>query len=182
MGHSWISCSAPEYCFSVTDGFACGSAGSCGARYHDMSRSRRTDARTASECSSSSRICNDDVFSITSLVQGLSKVILVFYQRNTSMAAAQSSVRMAMGIARRSHGFRLSSPAIPNQNQAFTSTGPWRIVPRAYSAVPTEAVEPPEFLSEGERKIFERIKEGLKPTKLEVRTYYTRILKLHLTD
>lgn len=31
-----------------------------------------------------------------------------------------------------------------------------------------EPVEPPEYLSEGEKKVFGMIKDGLQPTKLEV--------------
>jgi hypothetical protein len=38
-----------------------------------------------------------------------------------------------------------------------------------YSDTSADPVEPPEFLSEGERKVFEMIKDGLQPTKLEVR-------------
>jgi len=37
-----------------------------------------------------------------------------------------------------------------------------------YSDTSAESVEPPEFLSEGERKVFDMIKDGLQPTKLEV--------------
>jgi len=37
-----------------------------------------------------------------------------------------------------------------------------------YSETSAEPVEPPEFLSEGERKVFDMIKDGLQPTKLEV--------------
>ena len=37
-----------------------------------------------------------------------------------------------------------------------------------YSDSAAEPVEPPEYLSEGERKVFDMIKDGLNPTKLEV--------------
>ncbi|KAK3058801.1 hypothetical protein LTR09_000366 [Extremus antarcticus] len=39
---------------------------------------------------------------------------------------------------------------------------------RLYSAEAVEPVEPPEYLSEGERRVFDKIKEGLQPLKLEV--------------
>lgn len=46
----------------------------------------------------------------------------------------------------------------------------WRTSPtyRAYSSEAIEPVEAPEYLSDGEKKIFDMIKDGLKPTKLEV--------------
>jgi hypothetical protein len=43
-------------------------------------------------------------------------------------------------------------------------------VRRAYSSEAIEPLEAPEYLSEGERKIFDMIKDGLKPIKLEVRS------------
>lgn len=39
---------------------------------------------------------------------------------------------------------------------------------RLYASDGTTAVEPPDFLDQGERKVFEMIKDGLNPTKLEV--------------
>lgn len=46
----------------------------------------------------------------------------------------------------------------------------WNACRREYSASAAEPVEPPEFLSEGEKKIFDMLKDGLEPTKLEVMT------------
>lgn len=40
---------------------------------------------------------------------------------------------------------------------------------RAYSSeAPTSAVEPPDYLDENELKVFNKLKEALKPEKLEV--------------
>jgi hypothetical protein len=40
---------------------------------------------------------------------------------------------------------------------------------RAYSSeAPTSAVEPPDYLDENELKVFNKLKEALKPERLEV--------------
>lgn len=58
------------------------------------------------------------------------------------------------------------SPA--NRNGAASSPRIWSTSFRNYSAGVEEQVEAPEYLSEGERKVFDMIKEGLQPSKLEV--------------
>lgn len=40
---------------------------------------------------------------------------------------------------------------------------------RTYAESAQSNVQPPEYLSEGERKVFDIIRDGLQPTKLEVR-------------
>ena len=44
----------------------------------------------------------------------------------------------------------------------------WSPSARLHSESATEKVEPPDYLSEEERKVFGMIKDGLNPTKLEV--------------
>jgi len=43
-----------------------------------------------------------------------------------------------------------------------------RSTARNYSSDAVKAVEPPEYLSDSERKVFDKIKAGLQPSKLEV--------------
>ena len=53
---------------------------------------------------------------------------------------------------------------------------------RYYSDVAIEPVEPPEYLSQGERKVFDMLKDGLQPTKLEVGSRETNIHHNALAD
>lgn len=67
-------------------------------------------------------------------------------------------------------------------SRTITTRAPWRasfqqpssrtpifVATRSYSSeTPSSTVEPPDFLDEGELKVFKMLKEGLNPIRLEV--------------
>lgn len=52
---------------------------------------------------------------------------------------------------------------------------------RQYSSeAPSSAVEPPDFLDEGELKVFNMLKEGLNPVRLEVSCDQARVMGMEM--
>jgi hypothetical protein len=79
-----------------------------------------------------------------------------------------------VGLRRAAHNLRprngppLTLPVYARQTQSLPLRASWHLRHRLYSDSSVEPVEPPEYLSEGEKKVFDLIKDGLRPTKLEV--------------
>ncbi|KAF2481759.1 bola protein [Neohortaea acidophila] len=63
--------------------------------------------------------------------------------------------------------FALPRPALPAIHAPLRHNGR-HASSRLYSSEAEDSPQPPEFLTEGERRVFDRIMEGLAPTKLEV--------------
>ncbi|KAF2717923.1 bola-like protein [Polychaeton citri CBS 116435] len=80
--------------------------------------------------------------------------------RSSVLAMRFSSTTRSGAALARSRSSRIMFP-----NAVRNGTAAGACAQRQYS---TGAVEPPEFLSEGELKIFNMLKEGLGPEKLEV--------------
>ncbi|KAK3718125.1 hypothetical protein LTR37_005240 [Vermiconidia calcicola] len=57
---------------------------------------------------------------------------------------------------------------VAHQKQICRSQIAWRVGRSTYSTSTNDSVEAPDYLSEGELKVFKKIKETLQPTKLEV--------------
>lgn len=86
--------------------------------------------------------------------------------RNIMMRASRA---LTLGSSRT---FATSRIAISAPRQAFFQPAKSTSIfasTRAYSSeAPTNAVEPPDYLDENELKIFNKLKEALKPERLEV--------------
>ena len=86
--------------------------------------------------------------------------------RNVMMRASRA---LALGSSRT---FATSRIAVSGPRQAFFQSAKSTSIfasTRAYSSeAPTSAVEPPDYLDENELKIFNKLKEALKPERLEV--------------
>ena len=86
--------------------------------------------------------------------------------RNIMMRASRA---FALGSSRT---FATSRIAVSGPRQAFFQSAKSTSIfasTRAYSSeAPTSAVEPPDYLDENELKIFNKLKEALKPERLEV--------------
>ena len=86
--------------------------------------------------------------------------------RNIMMRASRA---FALGSSRT---FATSRIAVSAPRQAFFQSAKSTLIftsTRAYSSeAPTSAVEPPDYLDENELKIFNKLKEALKPERLEV--------------
>ncbi|KAK3691223.1 hypothetical protein LTR37_018811 [Vermiconidia calcicola] len=63
---------------------------------------------------------------------------------------------------------RNASSLVASQKQMYRSQTAWRVGRSAYSTSTNDTVEAPDYLSEGELRVFRKIKETLQPTKLEV--------------
>lgn len=70
--------------------------------------------------------------------------------------------------------FALPRPALPAIHAPLRHNGRQASI-RLYSSEAADSPQPPEFLTEGERRVFDRIMEGLAPTKLEVRILPLRV-------
>ena len=57
---------------------------------------------------------------------------------------------------------------VAHQKQICRSQIAWRVGRSTYSTSTNDSLEAPDYLSEGELKVFKKIKETLQPTKLEV--------------
>lgn len=87
--------------------------------------------------------------------------------RNIMMRASRT---LAFGSSRTFATSRIAAASAPQQAlfQPVKSTSIFAAT-RAYSSeAPTSAVEPPDYLDENELKVFNKLKEALKPERLEV--------------
>lgn len=84
------------------------------------------------------------------------------------MATSSYRLQQSLSRLRAPPVMRLSRNAFHNRSAFNTST--WSESARLYATESgsSQLVEPPDYLSAGERKIFDMIKEGLEPTALEV--------------
>jgi hypothetical protein len=86
--------------------------------------------------------------------------------RNIMMRASRA---LAIGSSRTFATYRI---AISTPRQALSQPIKSTLIfasTRAYSSeAPTSAVEPPDYLDENELKVFNKLKEALKPERLEV--------------
>lgn len=80
----------------------------------------------------------------------------------------QAFRRIARGLAQAPPA-RLAPPrpALPITPALLRHNGRQSVF-RLYSSEAADPPQPPEYLTEGERRVFDRIMEGLEPTKLEV--------------
>lgn len=89
------------------------------------------------------------------------------------MASFAFTFQQALGLGRLPLSKRLSPFATTVQKSSSSSPSFHRAQRRSYSEQIADGVEPPEYLQEGERKIFDKIRDELRPTQLEVRHSYT---------
>ena len=74
----------------------------------------------------------------------------------------------ALSLARAPTSRRLVPSSLTIRRHGAIQKLTWSPSARLYSESATKKVEPPDYLSEEERKVFGMIKDGLNPTKLEV--------------
>lgn len=83
----------------------------------------------------------------------------------SNMAAIRSAASRASTILKSPITIRQSPPLV--KPVALRPSGPV-FISRSYATESPAAVEAPDYLDEGERKIFDTIKQELQPVKLEV--------------
>jgi hypothetical protein len=98
------------------------------------------------------------VYDISNNIMALSRNIMMRASRALALGSSRTfaTSRIAASAPRQALFQPVKSTSI------FAST-------RAYSSeAPTSAVEPPDYLDENELKVFNKLKEALKPERLEV--------------